>query len=87
VVFLIYAIAKLAGGDRYENMTSQQFEAEAKRGSRMGGAMAALQKVIDPGHHVEYVQEQKELAEAQGAKSGDRPETWPSAQLGKNDEK
>ena len=38
VVLLIFATVKLAGGDRYENMSSGEFEAEAKRGSRMGGA-------------------------------------------------
>jgi hypothetical protein len=86
VVLVIFAIVKLAGPDRYENMSSEEFEAEAKRGSRMGGAMAVLQKIVDPGHRVEYVQEQKELAEADGAKSGDRPETGP-LRVRKKDEK
>ena len=72
---LIYAMVKIASSKGYSEMTSEEFEAEAKRGSRMSGAMAALQKIIDPGHHVEYVQEQKEAVRADGAESGDHPET------------
>ena len=72
---LIYAMVKIASSKGYSEMTSQEFEAEAKRGSRMGSATAALQKIIDPGHHVEYVQEQKEAVRADGAESGDHPQT------------
>ncbi len=78
---LIYAMVKIASGKGYSEMTSQEFEAEARRGSRMSGAMAALQKIIDPGHHVEYVQEQKEAVRADEAESGDHPETAAAREL------
>ncbi len=72
---LMYAMVKIASSKGYSEMTSEEFEAEAKRGSRMSGAMAALQGIIDPQHHVEYVQEQKEAVRADEAESGDHPET------------
>lgn len=75
VVALVWAIAKAASSDRYSRMTEEEFEAEAQRSSRLGGTVAVLQKILDPSHRVEYVQEQRERAEADGAESGDRPET------------
>ena len=87
VVLLICAVAKLASGNRYKNMTSAEFGAEAKHVTGASGAIAALQKVIDPGHHVEYLQEQKEREEEDAARSGDRPETGSSDRLKENDKK
>ena len=71
---IIWGIAKAASGDRYANMTEEEFEAEAKRSSALGAAVTGLQKVIDPGHRVEYVQELKERVEADGAESSDHPD-------------
>ena len=73
LIALVYAIAKAASGNRYSEMTEQEFEAEAQRSSRLGGAVAGLQKILDPSHHVEYVQEQQERVEADGSELGDRP--------------
>jgi len=73
LVAIIWAIAKAAGGGRYTNMTEEQFEAEAKRSSALGTAVTGLQKIIDPGHRVEYVQEEKVRPEADEAESGDLP--------------
>lgn len=74
IVFLaIYGIVKAASGDRYADMTEEEFEEEAKRSSRVGGAVSALQKVFDPSHHVEYVQEQQQRVEADGSESGGPP--------------
>ncbi|MGB8525188.1 MAG: hypothetical protein WCD43_19660 [Candidatus Acidiferrales bacterium] len=77
IAVVIYGIVKMASGDRYSNMTEQEFEAEARRGSRIGGAIAEVQKIVDPSHHVEYVQEEEERMEADGSESGDKPETGP----------
>jgi hypothetical protein len=74
IAVVVYAIVKMASGDRYANMTEEEFEAEAQRSSRIGGAMAQLQKFVDPSHRVEYVQEQQERREADGSESGDKPE-------------
>ncbi len=74
VIILIWVTAKAASGDRYSKMTGEEFEAEAKRSSSLGAAVAAFQKVIDPSHHVEYVQEQQQRIEAESSKSGDGPE-------------
>jgi hypothetical protein len=76
VVLAIWGIVKSASGDRYSKMTEEEFEAEARRGARLAGGVAALQKVLDPSHKVEYAVEAKEL-EADAAESGDRPDTGP----------
>jgi len=72
---LVYGIVKATSRDRYSNMSKEEFEREAKRSSRMGAAVAGLQKIIDPAHRAEYIQEQRERLEADGAESGDRPQT------------
>jgi hypothetical protein len=74
LIAIVCAIVKAASGDRYANMTEEEFEAEAKRSSRISAAVSGVQKIIDPGHRVEHVQEQKERLEADGAQSGDRPD-------------
>jgi hypothetical protein len=73
VVLAIWGIVKAIGGDRYASMTEEEFEEEAKRSSSVGGAVSALQKVFDPSHHVEYVEEQQQRVEADGAESGGPP--------------
>jgi hypothetical protein len=77
VALLLYAVAKAAAGNRYANMTAEQFEQEAKRSSKMGAAVTGFQKIVDPGHRVEYAQEQTLRIEADTAESGDRPQTAP----------
>jgi hypothetical protein len=77
IAVVIYGIVKMASGERYSNLTEQEFEAEARRGSAMSGAMAEVQKIVDPNHHVEYVQEEAERMDADGSESGDKPETGP----------
>jgi hypothetical protein len=83
IALVIYGIVKRAS-DRYSNMTEQEFEAEAQRGSSIGGAMAEVQKIVDSSHHVEYVQEEAERMEADGSESGDKPETGPFPQRRKD---
>ena len=74
VVLAIWGIVRAISGDRYyANMTEKEFEEEAKRSSSVGGAVSALQKVFDPSHHVEYVEEQQQRVEADGAESGGPP--------------
>ena len=68
----LYGLSRLASADR-KPMTEEEFEAEAKRSSTLGGAVGAFQKVFDPSHHVEYVEEQKQRVEAESEESGDRP--------------
>jgi len=70
----VWGIVKAVGGDRYANMTEEEFEEEAERSSRAGGMVSAFQKIVDPSHKNEYVQEQKERLEADGAESGGPPE-------------
>ena len=74
VVLAIWGIVKSVGGDRYARMTEEEFEEEAKRSSRAGSMVSAFQKIVDPSHKSEYVQEQKERLEADGAESGGPPE-------------
>lgn len=73
-LLIIYGIVKAATGNPYSEMSEEEFEAEAKRGSLLGPAIMTIQKNVDPNHHVEYVQEQEESIEAVSAESGDRPD-------------
>jgi len=85
VIFLaICGIVKAVDSDRYRNMTEEEFEEEAKRSSRATGMVSALQKIIDPSHRVEYVQEQKQRIEADGAESGDPPNPDGPTQIPKS---
>jgi hypothetical protein len=79
---VLYGLTKLASGDRYAKMTEEEFEKEAQRSSSMGAAMSAVQKVFDPSHHIEYVEEQKQRVEAEDSESGDRPSPGPRAPEG-----
>jgi hypothetical protein len=75
LAFIVYGIVRVASGDRYSKLSEKEFDAEAKRSSLMGSAMIGVQKTLDPHHSVEHVQEQKQRAEPDGARSGDAPET------------
>jgi hypothetical protein len=78
LIALIVAIARAADGDRYATMTEEEYEAEAQRSSRLGAAVAGLQKVIDPSHRAEYLQEQARRPEADAAEQGDTPQAGRS---------
>lgn len=78
IVATVYGLARVADGDRYKKMTEEEFESEAKRSSRIGGAMLEVQKMVDPGHRVEYIQQREKHAEAEKAESGDPPEPGPT---------
>jgi hypothetical protein len=72
---IFVAIVKVVSSDRYANMTEEEFEAEAKRSSTMGIVVAGLQKIVDPSHKIEMMQEQEQRIEAESSESGDGPET------------
>jgi hypothetical protein len=74
VAMVIYGIVRAASGDRYSKMTEEEFEAEAQRTSHIGNAVSEFQKVFDPSHHVEYVQEERDR-KSESAESGDPPKT------------
>lgn len=69
---LLYKMLKFSSADRYAKMTGKQFEDDAKRASPVGGVMLAVQKLVDPSHRMEYV-EQAEAQQEDGMKSGDTP--------------
>ncbi|HXA57516.1 MAG TPA: hypothetical protein VNU84_08745 [Candidatus Acidoferrum sp.] len=73
VGLVIYGIVKAITGNSYAEMTSEEFEEDVKRSSKLGPALMTVQKIVDPDHHVEYVQEEKERIEADAADSGDPP--------------
>lgn len=75
LVAALFGLAIAVRGARYEEMTEEEFEAEAKRSSRVGGALLEFQKAVDPSHKVEYVQSKEKHAEAESAESGDKPQT------------
>jgi hypothetical protein len=63
---------------RYSGMSSQEFEREAKRSSRLSAQMLSFQKIVDPSHNIEYIQQQDKHLEAEASESGDPPR--PKAQ-------
>ena len=73
IVLIVYGIAKAVGGRHYSEMTEEEFEAEAKKGSPMGAAVSGLQKIIAPAHSAEYIQQEQQRIEAESTNSGDRP--------------
>jgi hypothetical protein len=71
VIAIIIGIVKATSGDRYAKMTEEEFEAQAKRGSRIGGALLEVQKPANPSLKVEYLHQQDKRVEGEHAKSGD----------------
>ena len=63
LLVLLLRMIKLSSADRYARMTGKDFEVEAKRVSPIGGVMLAIQRLIDPAHRVEHVQQAKAHAE------------------------
>ena len=82
---IIFGIVKAVSGNPYAEMTEEEFEADAKRASNIGNAIMSMQKVIDPSHHVEYVQQEHEKIEAEAAEAGDRPEPGTNAAQPENE--
>jgi len=76
VVALIAGFA--AGKDRYAEMSEEEFEAEAKRGSLLGAAVMGLQKVLEP-KRVEYIMQRDKRVEGDSAEAADRPLDDPPA--------
>jgi len=74
VIVVIGGIVALAPGDRYSRMSDKEFEEEAKRGSRIGGGVLELQKILGGPRHVEYLQKRDKHGEAERSESGDRPD-------------
>ena len=55
IIFLaVWGIVNAASGDRYADMTEEEFEEEAKRGSPASGMASAFQKIVDPSHPPEF---------------------------------
>jgi len=71
VIAAVVGIVKYISGDRYAKMTEEEFEAEAKRGSRIGGALLEVQKLANPSLKVEYLRQQDKRAEGEQADVGD----------------
>lgn len=71
VIAMIVGIVKMAG--THAKMSEQEFEAEARRAHGRGHMTGFLQKIFDPGHPVERVQEQVLRVRAEEDVSGDRP--------------
>ena len=71
VIAAIIGIVKLISGDRYSKMTEEEFKAEARRGSRIGGALLAVQKLVNPSLTVEYLRQQDKQVEGEQVDAGD----------------
>ncbi len=73
LVLIVIGIVKAASGRHYEDMSEEEFEAEAKRRSTIGSVVGSVQKIIDYGHSTEHMVEQEQRLEADRTNSGDRP--------------
>jgi hypothetical protein len=60
---VVWGIVNAVARNPYSEMTEEEFEAEAKRSSHIAPALMSLQKILDPSHRVEYVQEANERIE------------------------
>lgn len=78
LALVLYGIFKAVTGERYSEMTNGEFEAEAKHASKFAPVLTSIQKMVDPNHHVEYVQEEKERIRADSAQSGKPPKAGPA---------
>jgi len=67
VIAAIIGIAKFISDDRYAKMSEEEFEAEAKRGSRIGGMLLEVQKLANPSLKVEYLRQADKRAEGEQA--------------------
>jgi len=71
----------LGAPDKHAQMTEEEFEAEAKRGSMLGAAFLGVEKALRP-NQIEHVLMQKQRVEKDAAIAGDPPiagETEPPA--------
>ncbi|MGH9865553.1 MAG: hypothetical protein ACRD4H_09095 [Candidatus Acidiferrales bacterium] len=50
-------------------MTDREFEDEAVRSSLLSAGMLSVQKIVDPSHRVEYVQQYDKHVESDAAQS------------------
>ena len=73
IVAALHGLSQLASSDRFSKMSEKEFEEEARRSSMMGAAMSSVQKIFDPSHHVEYVEEQQDRAGAEASHPGGQP--------------
>lgn len=79
VLAVICGIVNLASGDRYANMTEEEFEAEAQRARALSGVLMSVQKIVNPTHKVEYMIQKDKQAEGDSSESGDSPEAGASS--------
>ncbi len=68
-------IIHAATQDRYAKMSEEEFEAEAKRGSALGGVFLEIQNILEPQRKVEHMLQRDKKVEGDSAESGDKPQT------------
>lgn len=72
VVLLVALVLVMGRPSRYERMTQEEFEEEAKKSSMLGAAVTGLQKVLEPSR-VEHILEEKNKLRKESTDSGDHP--------------
>lgn len=74
VIALLIAVVRAATRPgRYSEMTEEEFQKEADRVTMRGVGVAEFQRIVDPSHKVEYLQQRDKHVEAEEEDSGDRP--------------
>lgn len=72
IALVIGVIVAATSKGRYQEMSEEEFRAEAERSSLLGSAVLGLHKFLQP-KRVEYVLKRDKHPEAEETESGDRP--------------
>ncbi len=83
VALVIGVMAAATSKGRYQEMSEEEFQAEAERASLLGSAVLGVHKFLQP-KRVEYILKRDKHPEAEETESGDRPpdRTPPAAPRG-----
>lgn len=73
IALIIGVFAAVTGKSRYSDMSEEEFNKEAQRATMRGAGVAEFQRIVDPSHKVEYLQQRDKHVEAEKTDSGDRP--------------
>ena len=92
VVILVILLALVIGlirsmtrKGRYTGMSEEEFEKEAERVTLRGAGVAEYQRIVDPSHKVEYLQQRDKHVEAEESDSGDKRKSGARQRVGEEE--
>ena len=75
IIALAVGVARGSRSSRFAEMTEEEYNREAERVTMRGAGVAEFQRIVDPSHKVEYLQQRDKHVQAEEVDSGDRPDT------------